>query len=180
MEFAGFRARAGLDLQHEDPVAEPKRASEKLPAVVKQLFSELQAIEARISQISEQSSALDEYLYANHEQRSFYAWVKTAYAERQARKLFFKNPDVLGEPCWDIILDLTKAELEGKRISVTSACIASGVPPTTALRWIAVLEKEGIIERSSDQQDKRRVFVRMSETGMRLIHAYYLRIRSTG
>ena len=144
---------------------------------IKDLFSELRNFEDRIKSITKFSETLDGYLYPRGDQYAFHAWVKKAYSERQTRKIFFTNPNILGEPCWDILLDLTVAAIEGKRISVTSACIASGVPPTTALRWISLLEKEGLAERSGDLSDKRRFFIKISDKGMKAMYAYFQKIK---
>src|ERR1700756_5644636 len=46
---------------------------------------------------------------------------------------------LFGEPAWDILLELLRAKLAYERISVSSACIAAGVPPTTGLRWLKAL-----------------------------------------
>ena len=43
-----------------------------------------------------------------------------------------------------VLLDLFAAELEGNRVSVSSLCIAAGVAPTTALRWIARMTDMGL------------------------------------
>ena len=45
---------------------------------------------------------------------------------------------------------------------MSSACIAAGALPTTALRWLTVLEKARMVERLSDPQDRRRTFVRIT------------------
>src|SRR5690606_28555572 len=61
--------------------------------------------------------------------------VREIIRQRQLRTHFFGG-DLFADPAWDILLDLTAARVERTRVSVTSLCIASGVPPTTALRWI--------------------------------------------
>ncbi|MHA6318030.1 winged helix DNA-binding protein [Altererythrobacter sp. CAU 1778] len=48
-------------------------------------------------------------------------------------------------------------------MSVTSLCIASGVPPTTALRWISQMTEAGLLERVADDADKRRVFIALTD-----------------
>ena len=68
----------------------------------------------------------------------------------------------LGEPAWDILLDLTIAQYWRRETSVTSLCIAADVPSTTALRWISGMTKAGLIVRRSCQRDGRRSFLAIS------------------
>jgi DNA-binding MarR family transcriptional regulator len=95
------------------------------------------------------------------------------YRERRMRDSIFREPDLFGEPAWDILLDLMDAENRRLRISITSACIASGVPPTTALRWIAALEDRGLVVRQQDETDRRRVFLALSDKGRTLMEAFF-------
>jgi DNA-binding MarR family transcriptional regulator len=77
--------------------------------------------------------------------------------------------EIFGEPAWDILLDLYAAHLEGKAVSISSACIASAVPTTTALRWLSKLVECGLIERSLDASDARRAHVRITEDGLQAV-----------
>ncbi len=38
-----------------------------------------------------------------------------------------------------------------------------GVPPTTALRWIAQMRETGLVERVEDETDKRRAFITLTD-----------------
>lgn len=90
------------------------------------------------------------------------------YANRRLRRQFFGD-DLFGEPAWDILLDLYQARLKGRMITVTSACIAADVPLSTALRWLGVLEQQGLVERSRNTADQRSTWVRLTDraaTGM--------------
>jgi DNA-binding MarR family transcriptional regulator len=62
-----------------------------------------------------------------------------------------------------ILLDLFIAHRTGRKISVSSLCVASGVPPTTALRWINMMVDRKIICRIPDEKDLRRHHVLLSE-----------------
>ena len=81
--------------------------------------------------------------------------------------------ELFSEPAWDMILDLSRAAAQKQRISVTSLCIASNVPATTALRWITIMIDKDIFERVQDEGDKRRVFVQLSDKGRKMVAKYF-------
>lgn len=90
---------------------------------------------------------------------------KEMYECRRTRDKVF-GADMFGEPAWDIMLDLFISECDGRRISVTSACIASCVPKATALRVIKQLEKTDMVIRQRDPDDARRSYVRLSQAAL--------------
>lgn len=93
------------------------------------------------------------------------------YAERRRRRRFF-DEDLFGEPSWDILLDLYIASCDDRTVPTTSACIGSNVPPTTALRWLRILEARGLVERQGDNADGRRTFVALSDKGRALMEGF--------
>lgn len=84
------------------------------------------------------------------------------YNLRRKREKVFAEKDLFFDPSWDILLDLFIAHRTGRQISVTSACGAAQVPASTAMRWITMLERMGLIERERDTKDTRRWFVRLT------------------
>ena len=88
--------------------------------------------------------------------------VRQIIRQRQLRGKFF-DPELFADPAWDMLLDLTAARVEHRRVSVTSLCIASCVPPTTALRWIGQLTEAGLVARVEDQTDRRRAFIALTD-----------------
>lgn len=82
-------------------------------------------------------------------------------AERRQRERLLGS-EFFGEPAWDMLLDLFAAHVEGKQISVSSLCIASAVPPTTALRWISSLTQKGVLIRRRDPSDGRRMLIELA------------------
>ncbi|WP_188770321.1 MarR family transcriptional regulator [Novosphingobium endophyticum] len=103
-------------------------------------------------------------------------WVelaRQAYDDRRRRTKIFGIEALFGEPAWDILLDLFIAAKERRRVSVTSACIGSAVPSTTALRWITILEKHGLLVREADPGDARRVYVKLSARGYAAMLEYF-------
>lgn len=100
----------------------------------------------------------------------------------QARRLRdrYLPADLFADPAWDMILDLMAARLAGKRVSVSSLCIAAAVPPTTALRWIAQLTERGIFVRTNDPADARRVFITISDEAAESVAAWFAASRRAG
>lgn len=93
------------------------------------------------------------------------AFARETYAIRRRRDRHLPG-DLFGEPTWDILLDLYVATREGRSVPTTSACIGANVPPTTALRWLRIMEARGLVEREEDGRDGRRTFVRLSARGL--------------
>lgn len=92
--------------------------------------------------------------------------------QRRLRERYF-DAELFADPAWDILLDLTAARAEGRRVSVTSLCIAAAVPATTALRWIAQMTESGLLVREQDPEDKRRAFVALSEPAADAMARYF-------
>ncbi|HUD27762.1 MAG TPA: response regulator [Novosphingobium sp.] len=67
--------------------------------------------------------------------------------------------ELFGDPAWAMLLDLLLAKIEGRRVSVSSACIASGAPMSTALRLVRRLVDESVLCRLPDELDRRRHFL---------------------
>jgi len=98
--------------------------------------------------------------------------VRRIIRQRQLRARFFDG-DLFADPAWDMLLDLTAARAEHARVSVTSLCIASGVPPTTALRWIGQMTDGGLFERIEDDTDRRRAFIALTDRAADAMARYF-------
>ena len=94
--------------------------------------------------------------------------VRQIIRQRQLRGRFFD-----ADPAWDILLDLTAARAEHSRVSVTSLCIASGVPPTTALRWISQMTEAELLQRVEDETDRRRAFIVLTDKAADAMAHYF-------
>jgi hypothetical protein len=98
--------------------------------------------------------------------------VRRIIRQRQLRARFFSG-ELFADPAWDMLLDLTAARAEHARVSVTSLCIASGVPPTTALRWIGQMTEAGLLERVKDDTDRRRAFITLTDNAADAMARYF-------
>lgn len=74
--------------------------------------------------------------------------------------LFSKR--LFADPAWDMLLELYASDLEQRRVTVGTLCGTSRVPHTTALRWIGTLVRQGLIKRTADPFDGRRIYVSLS------------------
>lgn len=101
---------------------------------------------------------------------------RQSYSDRRRRPKIFGTEDLFGEPAWDILLDLFIAAKERRRVSVTSACNGSAVPSTTALRWISLLEKQGLLLREADTSDARRIYVKLTARGYAAMVEYFSQV----
>ena len=91
---------------------------------------------------------------------------------RRKRGDFF-GQSLLADPAWDMILDLAIARARFRRVSVSSLCIASGVPSTTALRWIGLMVDAGIFKREEDCLDRRRTYISLTDSAVRKVAEYF-------
>lgn len=78
----------------------------------------------------------------------------------------------LGDPAWNILLDLILASLEDRKVAVSSACIVAGVATTTALRLITRMVDDGVLMRVPDESDGRRHFLAIEPTVERALKSY--------
>ena len=101
-------------------------------------------------------------------------YLRALVAARADRDAIFQA-GLFSDPAWDMLLDLAVAEATNRPISVTSLCIASGVPTTTALRRIDDLKDAGLLDRVPDPGDRRRILVRLTGTGRERMEAFVQR-----
>lgn len=105
--------------------------------------------------------------------------VRTIIRLRRMRNAYFSG-ELFADPAWDMLLDLTAAQLEGERVAVSSLCIAAAVPATTALRWIKTMCDHGLFERHADPLDGRRIFIALSTMTANAMLAYLSEAKRVG
>ena len=90
---------------------------------------------------------------------------------RQRNELFPEA--VAGDASWVMLVELYLAAMEQRTESISSLCVASGVPSTTALRYIKTMTDAGTIIREDDPGDGRRVFVYLAPDGLQRIEQLF-------
>lgn len=125
------------------------------------LLNEVRSLQSRLERLCDTSI---DVLSIQHD-------VNSAEAERRARDILrvrrrreaLFGSGLFGEPAWDMLLELYATELGGRCARASDLCRVSGVPSSTALRWIKMLEDHGWITRLPDQRDARRSFLSLTD-----------------
>jgi DNA-binding MarR family transcriptional regulator len=132
-------------------------------------ITRLRQLSAEADQLADQLAAqgLQDIDYPR-ESISPLARVRHYLRQRHRRNQLF-SAEIFADPAWDILLDLFVSDLEARPVSISDACLASGVPPTTALRWIKHLERAGHLRRTPSETDGRRVYLTLSARSRRNI-----------
>lgn len=85
--------------------------------------------------------------------------------QQMMRKKFLPDA-MLGEPTWNMLLDLFCQFAGGAMVSSKSLCLAADCPETTALRYIDRLENCGLVERFKSDMDRRLTMIQLTKKGV--------------
>ena len=85
-------------------------------------------------------------------------------AARRVRDQVFGRATFLN-PAWNILVELFIAAEEGRNVTIKSACVAAGVPQSTALRHIAHLIEMRLPVRTQHPSDARSAYLKLTERG---------------
>ena len=86
------------------------------------------------------------------------ALARSLYRERQRRAAAFPELDAK-DGSWNLLLDMFAAD---QPVTVSSACLATLMPPTTGLRQVTALVREGLLERYPSSGDQRIHYVELT------------------
>jgi len=106
--------------------------------------------------------------------RSLAALATKQFADRELRKSYI-NDAFFGEPAWDMLLYLFIKCSENKRAYKTAVTSASGVPHSTALRYLELLERDGVLIVEPAEGDKRVQLVSLTQKGSSAMANYLSR-----
>ena len=100
------------------------------------------------------------------------ATVARSLIESRALRFTYFKRSLFSDPAWDILLYLMLTQAEQSRLTICDVARQTGIPLTTAIRWIEVLKDHGLVARVGDQTDRRRNFALMTENGATLMRKY--------
>lgn len=115
--------------------------------------------------------ALERHSTKPDKSNAYLAIARTLYGIRRKREAFI-DPVLLGEPVWDILLNLYIAEHENRKTPTTKSCVGGAASQTTGLRALDRLEKLGYIERCNDEKDRRLTLVCLTAQGITTMDSY--------
>jgi len=151
-------AGATIDIQ----IANMRQSRQKIA-------KQLDRVQRELDALREIASSFDPYL----PKKSVTAdWIRDMLRAKRRRDALFPA-EGFGDPGWDLLLELYSVELTKEQIATSDLCAAAAVAPTTALRWLGQLEASGLIVRTRDKSDKRRVFVNLSPKGVASMRQYF-------
>lgn len=130
------------------------------------------ALEAGVDSADENAPASAEELSDS----DLLAMVKTLVRKRERRGEFLDR-ELFSDPSWDILLDLTSGKLAGTPVPVSSACAATHLPLSTALRYVRALVDDGLVRRWQDPTDKRRDLLELEDHTMTAMRRYLSTVR---
>jgi hypothetical protein len=85
--------------------------------------------------------------------------------EVRRQRLRHLDGSILGEPTWDMLLILFMAFKARTCVTVGQVCQSSGIFPSTARRWLAVLADQGLIDVGDGGECDQSKPVQLSELG---------------
>ena len=143
-----------------------------LPADDKELRDLVTQLAARVAELEDTWRATGNrslsLAFSDEKLAQIATWL---YSERIYRAGQF-NPALFGEPAWDMLLDLFIQKANGRRVGTTSLCLGANVPQTTGLRYIDLLEEEGLVYRYTPPDDKRLSLVDYTPEGYKRMRQY--------
>ena len=86
---------------------------------------------------------------------------RALFRERRTREQHLPRT-LFAEPAWDLLLELFICRLEERAVQVSAVGLRAGIPATTALRWLDVLEREGLVKKIAAPVDQRVVHVTLT------------------
>ncbi len=135
---------------------------------VKKLSEQLDAAQAILDQIRV-TSGCDTFGRPRSESKprveAAIETARRAYAERNSRADFMGSKDIFGEPAWDMLLDLFICQSNDEDVAVKAACLHADTPPSTTIRWLKVLEQNGLLETHVDPADPKQHLIHLTPTG---------------
>ena len=144
----------------------PKREDDPSPSC------EPSPLQARLNELRERLLEAPDAEQPLSDEGALNRLVREVLESRRRRERIFGD-QIFGEPAWDLLLELYDAEWRQQPLSIQNACRATGMPPSTMIRWIAMLEEEGWVRAIGDPSDLVRMRVALTDRASVAMHDYF-------
>lgn len=145
---------------------------EAVVALIRDLTTRLSAVAAEFSGRAEQAAfPASQSDTPPADQRDRRALAARLLDERRARRDFLPE-ELFHEPAWDMLLALYLAHVDRRTLNVKTLVACAEAPVTTSQRWIDHLDRLGLVSRATDQLDRRRIEVSLTQAGQDALEAY--------
>ena len=91
---------------------------------------------------------------------------------RQLRSSIF-GQGLFADPPWDIVLILYLAQLRNETVPLARLAEAASISANAVDRWLAVLDQQGLIERTRSVSDDREPQVELSQKGSSAMRRWF-------
>lgn len=89
--------------------------------------------------------------------------------ERSHRLRIFGQLIAASDCAWNMLLELADARRCGRQTTISSLCVMSLHPTSTALRWIRILEADNLVRRLSCNGYQRRVLIELTDRAISML-----------
>lgn len=149
---------------------------ESMEGLVDDLIARLGAMAEEFGQRSRRLSAAPRREMRLPETRDLVETASRLLARRKLRSTYFPSA-IFHEPAWEALLVLFVADARGETLNIKALASMLDAPLTTSQRWIEYLGSIGMITRTVDENDRRRIEVALTEKGRRALDGYLLAIQ---
>lgn len=142
---------------------------------VKRLAEKIEAAQAILDEIRKESGCEmfgERSVLPERRQETALETAERALTERRRRTDHFGNEKIFGEPAWDILLDLFIHQVRNEEVTVKRATVGSGASSETALRWLRVLDQEGLVCFEADPVEADTCLLHLTPEGYESITRY--------
>lgn len=87
------------------------------------------------------------------------------------------DPNLFGEPAWDILLSLYIIDSDQRRLNVRELSKHANLALTTALRWLDYLDEQELITRKTNRFDRRVIYIELSGKGRAAMDQYLVEMQ---
>lgn len=86
---------------------------------------------------------------------------------------------LFANPGLDIMMFLFAEGVEGGPVTTNACCAAAGVPRTTALRWVKLLQDRGLVDCSDDVSDRRVTMLALTDRARDIVRLWLTEVSPT-